>query len=398
MWTLSQDPNTEGSAISSAIASHSTTAGQVQGTPQLEGPITVSNAAVYLSPIVLDDQHPALNSTFSSINTATIEAINGATGAKGPAEVRDHKAAPYLIDGQSTGIQVPTATPPLDSDSDPAKGPMNLVKALHLLDSDPTGSHVPAATPPLKTDITASSTGITVGISKSLHSLPNVPQSSSTTLQPSGTKKSSNLTIPNDERVLVQGVSTESLSPGIDAHLGLVSGSQTSAVVYKSQYIFPSSHTLILDPTTTRGFDTSTSPQALLSSITHVLHDSSSTVSLLFRPSATPSISKEPSLSTISGQTITANSLGQYSFDNQTLTPGGVITISGSKISLAPNASDLIIGTSTEALGPSVSAYLGSGPSGKEVQKFTGNALGASDGLWSSSMMLLVSFLLLLWI
>ena len=340
LLTSDQGPGTKSSAISVAIASNNTTAGQAQGTPQLQGP---SSNAVHPSTTSRDaqDLHPG-------------------------------------------GGRFPLAIP--------------LAMATGIGDFFPANPTVPTATLPLNTDIPASSTEISVGISKSVQSLPNVPRSSSAALQPSSTKEVSNLPTPTTEKVLTPGLSTKLSSPDIDARLGLMSGTQTSTADYKPQYIFSSSHTFILDSTPTLGFDTRTSAQALPISITRVLHDSGSTASLLFRPAATPSISKESSPLMISGQTVTANSLGQYSIDNQTLTPGGVITVSGSKISLAPNASDLIIGTSTEALGPSVSAYLGSGPKGTEVQKFTGNALGARDGLWSSSTMLLVSFLLLLWL
>ena len=178
----------------------------------------------------------------------------------------------------------------------------------------------------------------------------------------------------------------------------LIPGSQTIPATSDSQDHLLPDQTPFLVSSTVLGSGTSASAQAPLTSITHVLHKSDSTASLLSLPTASPDFSKQPSPLTISGQTVTANSFGRYPIASQTLTPGGVITVSGSRISLAPNASDLIIGTSTEALGPSVTAKLGSGPNGTEVQQFTGHALGARDGLWSSSMMLLVSFLLLLWI
>ena len=276
--------------------------------------------------------------------------------------------------------------------------PATLKGAAFLIPDDHPGSHVPAATPPLTTDIPKSSTGISVGIVETVQPLPNIPKNSGTTLQPSSTKERLKLPFPDIKMILTQVVNAKSPSPGIDAQLGLISDTQTSTADYKSQYTLFSSHTPILDPTTTRGFVTVTGAQKLPISTTQVLPDSGSTSSLLFHPTATPSISNQPSTLTISGQTVTANSLGQYSIDNQILTPGGAITVSGTKISLAPNASDLIIGTSMEALGPSVSAYLGPGPKGTEVQQFTGYALGARDGLWSSSMMLLVSFVLLLWL
>ena len=367
--TPSHSPNTEGSTISFRIASNNATAGQARGTLQL--------------------QVPSLNAINPLSNVASILPDGMPVTLKGVASP---------IPDEHIGNHVPIAMLPLNKHFPPSKGPAFLKDADDLIDTAPTGNHVPAATPPVNTDIFASSTRISVAIVKSVQSLPTLPRSSDTTLQPSKTKEKLNLPTLNTGMVLTQGVSTRSPSPGIDAQLGVVSGTQTSTENYKSQYIFPSSHTLIFDPTTTRGFVSSTSAQNIPSSITQVLRDSSSTSSLLFHPTATPSIPNQPSPFTISGQTVTANSLSQYAIDNQTLTPGGAITVSGTKISLAPNASDLIVGTSTKASGPSATAKLSPGPKGTEVQQFTGYALGARDGLWSSSMMMLVSFVLLLWL
>ena len=61
-------------------------------------------------------------------------------------------------------------------------------------------------------------------------------------------------------------------------------------------------------------------------------------------------------------QTFTSDSLGQYSIDGQTLAPSNAITISGTMISLAPDGSDVVIGTKTEALGAYSNGGLRSGP------------------------------------
>ena len=350
LLTTDRGPGTKSSAISVTIASNNTTAGQAQGTPQLQGP---SSNAVHPSTTSLDPQQ---------------------LGVLGPG---------------SLGVAVDALPVP------------NLIPNVLV-------AHTPAATRLLNTDVPTSSPRTHAGIegkmtngdvrSQSAQSLLSGAKSSSTGPQASTTVSGSNLQNPNDKTNFAYGTSTSTPSLDMDSRLGLPSGTQTILATSDSQDELPSDQTVSLVSSPGHGSGTSTSAQSFPISITQVLHDSGSTASLLFRPAATPSISKEPSPLMISGQTVTANSLGQYSIDNQTLTPGGVITVSGSKISLAPNASDLIIGTSTEALGPSVSAYLGAGPKGTEVQKFTGNALGARDGLWSSSMMLLMSFLLLLWI
>ena len=53
---------------------------------------------------------------------------------------------------------------------------------------------------------------------------------------------------------------------------------------------------------------------------------------------------------TFGGQTFTADSASDFVIDGQTLTPGGMITVSGTPISDAAGATDVVIGTSTEAL------------------------------------------------
>ena len=62
---------------------------------------------------------------------------------------------------------------------------------------------------------------------------------------------------------------------------------------------------------------------------------------------------------------------------SQTLTPGGVITVSGTRVSLAANDSAAVVGTSTEGLAPLITAGLGPGP----VQSNgTGNGATVSTG------------------
>ncbi|KAI4249378.1 MAG: hypothetical protein LQ352_005677 [Teloschistes flavicans] len=57
-------------------------------------------------------------------------------------------------------------------------------------------------------------------------------------------------------------------------------------------------------------------------------------------------------LITLGSQVLHANAQSDYVIDGQTLTPGHAITVSGTVISLAPGASDVVIGGSTELLSP----------------------------------------------
>jgi len=58
----------------------------------------------------------------------------------------------------------------------------------------------------------------------------------------------------------------------------------------------------------------------------------------------------EATVMTFGGQTFTANAGLDFVIDGQTLTPGGMITVSGTPISEAAGATDVVIGTSTEML------------------------------------------------
>ena len=79
----------------------------------------------------------------------------------------------------------------------------------------------------------------------------------------------------------------------------------------------------------------------------------------------------------IGTQVFTANSLSQYVVDGQTLTPGGAITASGTRVSLAPGKTDAVIGTSTEGLGGYIMGGFGrnGGSNGSGVLGFTGRAV-----------------------
>ena len=96
---------------------------------------------------------------------------------------------------------------------------------------------------------------------------------------------------------------------------------------------------------------------------------------------------------TVDGSTYYADASSDFVIDGQTLTRGGVITINGTPISYAAAGTDVVVGTSTEAVG-GLGGYImsgfgggGSGPSGTGVQpaQFTGRTgrmVEVSWGLW----------------
>ena len=66
--------------------------------------------------------------------------------------------------------------------------------------------------------------------------------------------------------------------------------------------------------------------------------------------SSAPVMVTSAAVLTFGGQTYTADAQGDFTVNGQTLTPGGVITVSGTTISEAKGTMDVVIGTSTEAL------------------------------------------------
>ena len=71
-------------------------------------------------------------------------------------------------------------------------------------------------------------------------------------------------------------------------------------------------------------------------------------------------ITTAPPLLTIGGTTYTANAGTSYTIDGQTLTPGGVITVSGTTVSLAPSATVLVVDGVPQTLFPAVITTTGS--------------------------------------
>ena len=95
---------------------------------------------------------------------------------------------------------------------------------------------------------------------------------------------------------------------------------------------------------------------------------------------------------TFDGSTYYADASSDFVIDGQTLTKGGVVTINGTPISYAAAGTDVVVGTSTEAVG-GLGGYImsgfgggGSGPSatGAQPAQFTGmvgRRVGVPQGL-----------------
>lgn len=90
---------------------------------------------------------------------------------------------------------------------------------------------------------------------------------------------------------------------------------------------------------------------------------------------------------TFDGSTYTADSSSNFVIDDQTLTKGGVITVQGNPISYAADGKDVVMGSSTEAvgLGGYIMSGFGDGPSsttGVAVQQFAGSAARTFSAPW----------------
>lgn len=100
----------------------------------------------------------------------------------------------------------------------------------------------------------------------------------------------------------------------------------------------------------------------------------------------------------MSGNTTTANNLGQYNSDGQTLKNAGAVTVSGTVTPLPLDESDVAVGTGMRAPSGNMTAGLDLGPNVKGVQGFKGGGLGGRDELWSSSMVVSVGIAVLRWL
>lgn len=86
-----------------------------------------------------------------------------------------------------------------------------------------------------------------------------------------------------------------------------------------------------------------------------------------------PAPASNPAILTFASSTYTANTASQFVIAGQTLTPGGQITVSSTRISLAPSASVAVVGTSTQSLATAPAPLAAEAP----VLKWDGSAYTA---------------------
>lgn len=196
----------------------------------------------------------------------------------------------------------------------------------------------------------------------------------------------SNGTIPRSSFSTMIGNSTGS---PIGA-TGLQEGS-TQAIV-PGGVILPVSVTVLL-PTTVQSFQTATTTPLINDLTLTPSSEIHSTVVGTETASCKIKLTDSPITPSLG-----ANSLGQSNINGQTLTPGAVATVSGTIISIAPKASDKVAANSTNVRSTNTTTRSTSGPARTGVQVYNGGVLGGRHGLWSSSIVLLVGIVVLLWL
>lgn len=162
----------------------------------------------------------------------------------------------------------------------------------------------------------------------------------SQTLTPNGKIVVSGTTISllPSASALIIGSTTKALKPNF-ALPPLILGSKAYTADSGSQYIVNGQ---TLSP---GGYITMSGTSISLASIPSALDDAGN-LEPLFSRFALPSL-------TIGSKIYTANQASAYIIDGQTLTPGAQITVDGTTVSLAPQASALVVGSKKEPLVPS---------------------------------------------
>lgn len=99
---------------------------------------------------------------------------------------------------------------------------------------------------------------------------------------------------------------------------------------------------------------------------------------------------------TIGDQIVSANTQNQFIIGSETLTAGGVVTVSGTPVSLAPSATKVAVGTSTQELGGYIVSGLGGGPSAHSSGAVAFEGSGDRCQTWARSGILVVIIIMVM--
>ena len=170
------------------------------------------------------------------------------------------------------------------------------------------------------------------------------------TLAPGGqiAVSSTTLSLAPSANVAVIGTSTQSLAtPAPSANAAILTFAGSTYTANSASQFIVAGQTLTPGGTITASSTVISMPQGTNFAVI------GSSTQFLGTASAKPSTAEAPVL-TWDGSTYTADASSDFVIASQTLTPGGIITVLGTPISLAPGAADAVVGSSTQTLSSAV--------------------------------------------
>ena len=313
-----------------------------------------------------------------------------APGNEGPGSV-DNEGAPSPDNEGGSQVDTPPLGQSQDQSPQPPPQPRPEDQSPAPGGDNPTMLSIPPVVlaPPVHTTVTVG--GIPVVVSSDQVILP------STTYFPSSGAAPATITISNTPIIvnpsqIIAGDSTIAIpSQGPKAAGGLPTAPATPPVYIAGSQTFainPASEVVIAGQTVRPG-----GPGIVVGSQTFSLAPSASaivvggqTYPLTLPAFPSPTGALATSKITVGGETYTANPAGEFVVGTQTITPGSpAVTISGTPISIAPHATQIVVGSSTIAqgggggggdggLGGMIMSAFGAGPT-----QSAGSTTSASD-------------------
>ena len=316
---------TPGSPIAQVPVQYLTATSTINNVPTLDGASSPSSTTPASPGSTLQQPGPTPTEDPTGSPDSSPSESSGSDDGQGASSSQDSGSGQSGVLGSSPGQAQSTALPQEQSSTPP--------------DASVNPSPSAAGPSPVATVITMA--GVPFSISG------NTVYVGSQTLTPGGaiTVSGTLVSVAASATAVVIGTSTIPLSPSAANPVG------SPPVLSLAGYTFvenPASVFIIGSQTLTPGgvitFDGST--VSLVLSATAVVIG---TNTIPLSPGlGTPASS--PEVLTLGGSVFTANSVSGFVIGSQTLTAGGVLTVSGTVVSLAPEGSAVVIGSSTEVL------------------------------------------------
>lgn len=355
---------------------------------------TLHEAATTLPELGLSSSSNSLllaQTAISQVTPAGVQTAASADGREGKSSSKADSVNAATTSSNSQGF--PAIETPAIEHSPPTKAVTTIQSTVTTLTANPQDSQG-LVEPSVEGSSAASKTGVFVVLPAAVVQSTDAGSSHAATTLPEGRNKT-----PSNARVLIDQ-SLTALPPIAIVAQTVTANSQNHYVIGDQTLTPGQPMTLGSDAAATRILLQTSSSQTVLavgsstSNLTTAL-----TAAASFSVSPIPSISLPPLI--VGTQTISANSHEQYIIGAQTLTPGGVITAPGTPVSLASSPTQMVIGTTTEALGWYIISGLGAGPStsaSKTGAAFAGAAPGGSKGSLRLASLLVSLMTLVVWL